>query len=164
MSEPWRPALDFLAAHHTVSLGLVHDGAPHACNLLYAHHGFTLMWVSDPRSRHSQAIDRDAGAGTPAAATIAPDYADFRLIRGLQMHGRAQRIEGLGDLARTMMLLKHRYDFLANFLAGPAALAAAMAKARLYRFVPEAVTFVDNTAGFGHKTVLTPADLAAAEA
>lgn len=157
MEENGREALDFLAAHHVVALALSDGTVPHACSLMYAHAGFTLFWLSDPETRHSRLID---GAGqVAAAATIAPDYDDFRAIRGLQIAGTASRVAGLGESARALAALAGRYAFLAG--AGTSrTLAAAMAKAKVYRLVAETVTFIDNTRSFGSKTVLRPGDFA----
>jgi uncharacterized protein YhbP (UPF0306 family) len=41
----------------------------------------------------------------------------------------------------------------------PAGLAAAMAKARIYRFIPSKVTFIDNSSGFASKTALRAEEL-----
>ncbi len=154
MNERLKAALEFLAANHVMSLCLVSDGAPHACSLMYTHDGFALSWVSDPAARHSRIIDDAAGA--PAAVTIAPDYDDFRNIRGLQMTGVASRL-GLAASAPTIAPFARRYSF---FDADrPAVLAAAIAKARIYRFTPSNVTFIDNLKGFASKATFDAAEL-----
>ncbi len=147
-------AIDFLAAHHVMSLAWCSDGAPQSCSLMYVHDGFTLSFVSDPASGHSRIID--AAKGLPAAVTIAPDYDDFRAIRGLQMSGVVARA-GPAEAAAALASFARRYAFFRG--DKPPAVAAALAKARLYRFVPARVTFIDNTAGFGAKTIFTASDL-----
>ncbi len=151
-----RAALDFLAAHHVMSLSLVGDGAPHACSLMYIHDGFTLSWVSDPDTRHSRIIHGAPEGGAPAAVTIAPDYDDFRVLRGLQMVGKASPA-GVLDSAAALLPFAKRYAFFSG--EKPAALMAAMAKARVYRFSPKSLTFIDNTAGFGTKDCFVGAEL-----
>jgi len=140
----------FLAAHHTVSLATVDDqGLPHAANLLYALDGLVLYWMSDTETRHSRHIE----VRQRVTATVAPDYADFRLIRGLQIFGRARRLAGLESLA-TVGRMVSRYAFLAQLASGPAALRAAYEKAGFYCLEPERITLIDNTQGFGHKETL----------
>lgn len=151
-----RAALDFLAAHHVLSLSLVGEGRPHACSLMYIHDGFDLLWVSDPETRHSRIIVDAPEAGAEAAVTIAPDYDDFRNIRGLQMHGKA-RPAGWLDSAAALLPFARRYAFFSG--DKPATLMAAMAKARVYRFVPASLTFIDNTLGFGAKAVFSVDEL-----
>lgn len=138
-----------------MSLGLYEDGAPHSCSLMYVHDGFALSWMSDPASHHSRIID--AAGAAPAAVTVAPDYDDFRGIRGLQMTGVASRA-GLVDAALAIAPFARRYAFFNG--DKPAALVAAMAKARIYRFTPSRVTFVDNPSGFGCTTTFGADDLA----
>jgi len=140
----------FLAAHHTVSLATVDEqGAPHAANVLYAPDGLALYWMSDTQTRHSRHIE----ARPRVTATVAPDYADFRLIRGVQMFGRARRLAGDESLATARRMVS-RYGFLAELANGPAALRAAFEKAGFYCLEPDRITLIDNTQGFGHKETL----------
>jgi uncharacterized protein YhbP (UPF0306 family) len=140
----------FLGVHHTVSLATVDDvGAPHAANVLYAPYGLALVWMSDPESRHSRHIE----ARSQVTATIAPDYDEFRLIRGLQIFGKARRLVG-AESAATARRMVSRYVFLAELANGPPALRAAFEKAGFYCLEPVRITLIDNTQGFGHKETL----------
>ena len=140
----------FLAAHHTVSLATVDDqGLPHAANVLYALDGLALYWMSDTETRHSRHIE----VQPRVTATVAPDYADFRLIRGLQIFGTVRRLAG-GESLATARRMVSRYGFLAQLASGPAALRAAFEKAGFYCLEPERITLIDNTQGFGHKETL----------
>jgi uncharacterized protein len=140
----------FLDAHHVMTLATVGDAGAHAASLMYARAGFTLQWTSDPQSRHSQHLERDARV----TATVAPDYADFRIIRGLQIAGRARRLDGsAAEEARAALVA--RYAFLAELASGPPKLRAAFEKAAFYAVVPERITLIDNARGFGHKETLT---------
>src|SRR3990170_2984283 len=140
----------FLAAHHTMSLATVdEEGAPHAANLLYVPDGLVLYWMSDTQTRHSRHIE----ARPRVTATVAPDYADFRLIRGVQMFGRARRLAGDESLAAARRMVS-RYGFLAELANGPAALRAAFENAGFYCLEPDRITLIDNTQRFGHKETL----------
>ena len=140
----------FLDAHHVMTLATVGDAGAHAASLMYARKGFTLNWTSDPQSRHSLHVEREARV----TATIAPDYADFRVIRGLQIAGHARRLEGV-EVEAARAALVGRYAFLAEFASGPPALRAAFEKAAFYALAPERITLIDNARGFGHKETLT---------
>jgi len=139
----------FLESQHVVSLATVIGGAAHAANLMYAVEGLSLCWTSDPKSRHSLAIERDPRV----AATVAPDYTDFRFIRGVQIAGRARRLSDADEAARARELLRRRFSFLRD-AALPTALLAALDKAAYYRLDPEALTLIDNTRKFGDKRTL----------
>ena len=133
-----------------MSLATVADGAAHAASLMFAVDGFSLYWTSDPGTRHSLAIERNAHV----AATVAPDYEDFRAIRGLQIAGRARRLSEAADAAHARELLRRRFPFLQELDRTPAALRAALDKAAYYRLDPDTITLIDNTRGFGDKRTL----------
>jgi uncharacterized protein YhbP (UPF0306 family) len=140
----------FLNAHHVVSLATVANGSAHAASVMFAVEDFSLHWTSDPGTRHSLAIERNAHV----AATVAPDYEDFRAIRGLQITGRARRLGEAGEAAHASELLRRRFPFLRELGAMPAALRAALDKAAYYRLEPDAITLIDNTRGFGNRRTL----------
>jgi hypothetical protein len=140
----------FLQAHHVMSLATVVEGAAHAASVMYAVGDLSLYWTSDPNTRHSLAIGRDAHV----AATVAPDYEDFRAIRGLQIAGRAHRLSEAGKAAHACELLRRRFPFLQELDRMPAALRAALDKAAYYRLDPDTLTLIDNTRGFGNRHTL----------
>ena len=140
----------FLDAHHVMTLATGTDGVAHAASLFYARDDFTLYWTSDPATRHSREIETQHRV----AATIAPDYTDFRVIRGLQISGRAQRIAVDADVVRARSVMEERYTFLRELGRGPEALRAAYASAGFYALRPARITLIDNTRGFGSKETL----------
>lgn len=140
----------FLEAHHTVTLATVaDDGSAHAASLLYAPDGLALVWTSDRGSRHSLHL----AARPMVTATVAPDYDDFRAIRGLQISGHARALSD-AELGHARSLLMGRYSFLRLLASGPVALLEAWRKAAFYRLDPLRITLIDNTRGFGHKATL----------
>jgi uncharacterized protein YhbP (UPF0306 family) len=139
----------FLDAHHVMTLATVGDSGAHAASLMYAREGLTLYWTSDPQSRHSQHLEREARV----TATVAPDYADFRVIRGLQIVGRARRLDG-SEAGNARAALVGRYAFLAELASGPPKLRAAFEQAAFYALVPDRITLIDNALGFGHKDTM----------
>lgn len=140
----------FLHDHHVLSLAAVAEGVAHAASLMFAVADLSLYWTSDPGSRHSAAI----GLDSRVAATVAPDYADFRLIRGVQIAGRARRLDDAAEAAHARELLHRRFPFLRELDGMPAALRAALGKAAYYRLDPDAITLIDNTKGFGNRHTL----------
>ena len=145
-----REILKFLNAHHVVSLATVADGAVHAACLMFAVEDCSLIWTSDPGARHSLAIERNA----QVAATVAPDYEDFRQIRGLQIAGRAHRLGDAREAAHASELLRQKFHFLRELQSAPAALRAAIDKAAYYRLDPDTITLIDNAREFGNKRTL----------
>ncbi len=145
----------FLDAHHVMSLATCGPHGPHAANVFYARDRFSLLWVSDPQTRHSLALETDPHV----SATVAPDYRDFDEIRGVQISGDAHRITDAAERDRARGLLEARYPFLQRLSEQPR-VKQAYETAELYRLVPREIVMIDNTRGFGHKDVL---DLRASE-
>ncbi len=148
-------ALALVERMHVCTLATCGDGGqPHAVSLFYAHDGFNLYWLSDPATRHScHVADPARGRG---AVTIAGDHQDFAQICGIQMSGPVRRLDGPLEIAAGLAHLTGRYGFLARLFERPTGLVDAMRKAAVYRLIPEWVTFIDNSKGFGHKTTFRP--------
>lgn len=140
----------FLTTHHVMSLATLGPSGPHATSLFYACDGLALVWVSEPDSQHSREIEADSRV----AATVAPDYSDFALIRGVQIVGAARRIVPANEKMRHLALLQARYSFLGQLAAGSLKLRQAYARAAVYRLQPARIVLIDNTKGFGHKETL----------
>ena len=141
---------EFLAAHHVMTLATCGVGAVHAVSLMYALDGLSLIWMSDPKSRHSQELERNPRV----AATIAPDYTDFAAIRGLQIAGTAVRLASAADITHGTSLMLGRYGFLRALTTNPESLLKAFNRSGFYRLHPETITLIDNTVEFGHKETL----------
>jgi hypothetical protein len=137
-----------LDAHHVMSLATLGPDGPHAANLFYARDGFTLFWVSDPTSRHSAELDADGRV----AATIARDHADFSMIRGLQVSGRARRLVDDAGRTRARGVLEARFPFLK--MLSDDDVRDGYQRADFYRLDVVRFVLIDNTRGFGHKDVL----------
>lgn len=145
----------FLDAHHVMSLATVGPHGPHAANLFYARDGFVLFWVSDRASRHSAELEADGRV----AATIAQDFSDYAMIRGLQVSGRARRLVDEAERARARQILEARYPFLKQL--PDVDVRDSYARAQIYRLDVVRFVLIDNARGFGHKDVLEVAGGAA---
>ena len=141
----------FLDAYHVMSLATHGPDGPHAANLFYVRDGLSLVWISEPGTRHS----RDIAADQRVAASIAPDYTDFAEIRGVQVFGAARQIVGDDERQHHLALLEARYPFLSRLKNGPAKMQEGYARASPYRLEPIRMVLIDNTKGFGHKETLT---------
>jgi len=142
-----RQVLTYLQAHHTMTLATVGPEGPAAAALFYVNDGFDLYWLSDPHTRHSENIARTRGA----AVTIQEDYRDWRMIQGIQMEGTAEQVGPPAEALHPMGLYVAKYPFLENWRTPPPALARALGPARMYRFRPNRVWFVDNAKGLGNR-------------
>lgn len=139
-------ALDYLAAHHVMTLATAGEAGPWAAAVFYAHRGFDLHFVSSPRARHSL----DIAAHPNAAATVQEDYADWRRIRGLQLAGEVHALDG-AEAAQARDLYAQKFAVARGGSQGADAVDAALARALWYRFRATRVFLVDNAAGFGQR-------------
>lgn len=147
MSEALRRrALDYLAGHHVMTLATAGPEGPWAAAVFYAGDDFRLCFLSSPKTRHG----RNLAADPRVAATVQEDYRDWRQIRGLQIEGAVEVLEGAErDAARACYAAK--FPFLRDLAGLPAAIATALERVRWYRLRPAAVHFIDNTVAFGQR-------------
>lgn len=146
--------LAYLAAHNVMTIASCDRNVPWAAAVFYASDEFDLYFFSNPKSRHGV----NMAANSLVSAAIHEDYSDWRAIRGIQLEGRAERLRSLRLQARFWEVYLKKFPFVKQFfsLGGQAGsiadiLKAKLAGVRLYRIVPHAVYFIDNSQGFGHR-------------
>ena len=101
----------YLGGHHVMTLATHGAGGPWAAAVFYVSDGYTLYFLSSPRSRHA----RDVAAEPRVAATVQEDYAEWSQIRGVQLEGRVRELAGdEAERARVerAMQLVHRVGFV----------------------------------------------------
>ena len=136
-------ALDYLRAHHVMTLATHGPGGPWAAAVYYANDGFNLYFLSSPASRHCG----DLAGNSRAAATIQEDCADWTEIRGVQLEGAVVQLRD-ADEAAARALYAGKFPFVRDAVP---VLAEALKKVRWYRLAPERLYFIDNAAGFGRR-------------
>lgn len=143
----------FLDAHNTMTLATIGpSGEPQAAAVFYAaDEQLNLYFLSSPSSRHSQNLMHDARV----AVTVHADGQAWQAIRGVQIEGAAEVVEGATTLAQAARTYAGRYDFVRGLLDdagdGPVALRGPVASSRFYVLRPAWIRLIDNTLGFGHK-------------
>jgi uncharacterized protein len=149
--------LSYLAEHNVMTIASCEKNVPWAAAVFYASEDLDLYFVSNPKSRHGKNIAANALVGV----AIHEDYHYWRAIRGIQVEGRAERLRSLKLQARFWEVYLRKFPFVKQFL-GPLRQAGSMAGilqsklagVRLYRIVPHAVYYIDNSKGFGHREEL----------
>lgn len=141
--------LEYLQAHHVVTLATFGDAKPWAAAVFYVNEGFTMYWLSAPTSRHSFELARNP----QVAATVQEDCSDWSKIKGVQMEGMAAEISR-DEVKSVRTLYEDKYPLIGNPSRAPASIVAALAKARWYKLVPERLWFIDNSVTFGHREQL----------
>jgi hypothetical protein len=141
--DPRANALAYLAGHQVMTLATYGPLGLWAAAVFYANDGFRLTFLSAGHTRHGQNI----AAARQVAATIQEDYRDWPAIKGIQLEGAAEKLEGA---ARDEAIGRYvaKYPFLAQPESG---LAAALARVNWYCLTPERLYFIDNSRGLGHR-------------
>ena len=140
-------ALAYLAAHNVMTLA---TQSVWAAAVFYASRDFTLYFVSSPQSRHALDLAREPRV----AAAIHEDYRDWQAIRGIQLSGTVERLEG-AERDAALACYRDKFDFLKNPAAALVPVLNALGKAACYRLTPDDIYFIDNSAGFGTRTHLS---------
>ncbi len=135
----------YLAAHNVLSLATHGPEGPWAASVFYVHIGWTLYFLSAPGTQHSQNL----AAAPHVAATINPDYSDWREIRGVQLEGTAAPVTSNRERATGLSAYRSKYPFLDQ--ATETSLEQALERVQLYRIIPSRLLFADNSKGFGHR-------------
>lgn len=149
--------LEYLRAHHVLTVATHGVEGPWAAAVFYVNEGFTLYFLSAPKSRHGI----DVARAPRVAATVQEDYADWPAIKGVQLEGIACQISG-SEEKRARALYGRKYPVINKLSLAPASIVAAMAKVRWYRIVPHRLYFVDNSVAFGHRDEIALAPVAPA--
>jgi uncharacterized protein YhbP (UPF0306 family) len=136
----------YLADHNVMTLATAGPRGPWAAAVFYASDGLLLHFVSAPGSRHGE----DLARSPRAAAAVHEDYRAWEDVKGVQLEGTVTEV-GPAELPRVRALYAGKFP-MAGGPDTPPVLAAALAKVRWYVLSPDAVFFVDNAAGFGHRT------------
>lgn len=142
----------YLAERHSLTLATSGPGGPWAAGLYFANEGLKLYFLSDPATRHCQ----DIAVNPRVAAAIHEDYRNWREIRGVQLEGRAEAVEGAIDVARAWDVYLEKFPFVRQFRVGDALeIMGRVIRSRFYRIVPARLFYLDNRKGFSHRDELS---------
>jgi uncharacterized protein len=132
----------FLRSQGTLSLATTDaDGTPRVAPLFYLpEEGPRLYWFSSASSAHSRNLARDPAA----AVSIYRQTAEWRKIRGVQMHGVAARVRSRATRAAIARKYAERFQLGTLFSFG-------IARSTLYCFEPRWIRYIDNATRFGYK-------------
>lgn len=145
-----------LEAHNTATLATTSADGPWAATVFFASDAdLNLYFVSDRRTRHG----RDLAVRPEAAVAIHPDCGTWAEVRGLQITGRVElldgpeRATGLGYYLAKFHDVKALYEMPRS--PDEQTIAERLKAASLYRLTPHWIRLVDNSRRFGFKEEIT---------
>jgi len=156
MDDASRKAIrEILASHRLMTVATLRpDGWPQATTVGYADDGLTLYFICGKDSQKAANIARD----NRISAAIDSDTTDPMAISGLSMAARATPVSDPQEIEKMLRLLVEKYP---EYKMLPAPEVSAMA---VMRMVPEVISILDYSKGFGHTDLVTVAaeDIASA--
>lgn len=135
---------DYLDRHAVMTLATLGPEGAAAAAVFYARDGDDLVFLSAPATLHA----RNLAADPRVAATIQDDVEDWTAIQGVQLRGRCAVLDGEAAHA-AQRTYAARFPVIFDPATQPAPIAAALARIRWYRFVPDSWRLIDNSRGFG---------------
>ena len=147
-----RQVFDYLKNHNTMTLATCSGDAPWAATVFFASDGLRLYFFSSPESRHCQNFATNARV----AVTIQEDYKDWRVIKGIQLEGRIELVDGVVAKAKALTVYAMKFPEIIKLFTDPSSgvLHKAFLKVKFYCVVPEKLFFIDNEQGFGKRQEL----------
>lgn len=144
--------IDYLKGHNTMTLATSAGETPWASTVFYASDDVRLYFFSAPESRHCQNL----AANGRVAVTVQEDYQDWRKIKGIQLEGRAELVDGVLEKAKAMAIYARKYPEVIKLFTDPSSgvFHKAFLKVKFYCVVPEKLFFIDNAQGFGKRQEL----------
>ena len=144
--------VDYLKSHNTMTLATCAGDAPWAATVFFASDDLRLYFFSAPESRHCQNL----AANGRVAVTVQEDYQDWRKIKGIQLEGRVELVDGMAAKAKAMAVYAFKYPEVIKLFTDPASgvFHKAFLKVKFYCVVPDKLFFIDNAQGFGRRQEL----------
>ncbi|MDM0116384.1 pyridoxamine 5'-phosphate oxidase family protein [Variovorax sp. J22R133] len=137
--------LELLHSHRIMTVATVRDdGWPQATTVGYVNEELTLWFLCGLESQKAKNLARD----NRISITIDHDTPDLMSITGLSMSARALRVSDLGEARKVIAMMPLKYpdappDMAQMKMPAPEDIA-------IFRVVPEIVSVLDYTKGFGH--------------
>ncbi|HYJ16762.1 MAG TPA: pyridoxamine 5'-phosphate oxidase family protein [Candidatus Limnocylindria bacterium] len=144
--------IDYLRSHNTMTLATCAGDAPWAATVFFASDDLRLYFFSAPESRHCQNL----AANGRVAVTVQEDYQDWRKIKGVQLEGRVELVDGVVAKGKAMAIYAFKYPEVIKLFTDPTSgvFHKAFLKVKFYCVVPEKLFFIDNAQGFGKRQEL----------
>ena len=142
--------LGLLDGHRIMTIATLRpDGWPQATTVGYVNEGLSLWFLCGLESQKAKNLARESRV----SITIDHDTPDILSITGLSMAARAYRVTDQAEAEKVLRLLPLKYPD-----APPSMAKMKMptpADVALFRVVPEVVSVLDYTKGFGHTDLVT---------
>jgi hypothetical protein len=136
---------------YTMTLATASRHVAWAAPVYYVAEKNRFYFFSDPKSRHI----REALSSGQAGASIYEESGQWQDIKGIQMSGKIVEISSGTEAITALNAYVQKFQLIRSFFNDMAALDLDRIffrfQAKLYRFTPELMIYMDNTIHFGFK-------------
>lgn len=147
-------AKELIGSECVITLATSDKGGAWAAPVYYVFFQGAFYFFSNPESRHIQ----ESLEGGQAAAAIFPEAASWKEIRGIQMSGRVREVRPGAKALAAVLAYSAKYSFIRDFFDPGEDVdlerIADRFRARLYRFTPDLVLYLDNRVWFGFRKAI----------
>jgi len=141
-----KTALNYVKDKHVMTLATYGSEGLWAAAVFFVNDGFDFYFLSSPATRHG----KNMADSVRVSATIQLDYDNWQDIKGVQMEGEIELLEGLDKSAAISRYAK-KFPVIQTALKSPTTIGKAMKAVSWYRLRPQRLFFIDNAKGFGHR-------------
>jgi nitroimidazol reductase NimA-like FMN-containing flavoprotein (pyridoxamine 5'-phosphate oxidase superfamily) len=142
--------LALLDSHRIMTIATLRpDGWPQATTVGYVNEGLTLWFLCGLESQKANNLAHD----NRVSITIDHDTPDLMALTGLSMAARAHRVSDRAEAQTVLRMLPLKYPD-----APPSTMKMEMPapeQVALFRVVPEVISVLDYSKGFGHTDLVT---------
>ncbi len=146
VNELDREVLDYIKNRNVMTLATQGSQGIWAAAVFYVNDGFNFYFLSAETTRHAQNMQDSPNV----SATIQLDYDNWQDIKGVQMEGVVEPLEGL-EKAAVIARYGVKFPVVASAMKTPAEIKKAMARVSWYKLVPDRLFFINNAKGLGHR-------------
>ena len=140
-----RKIVNLLDGHRIMTIATLRpDGWPQATTVGYVNEGLSLWFLCGLDSQKVRNLAQD----DRVSITIDHDTSDLMAITGLSMAARAQRVQDRAEAEMVLRKLPLKYPDAPPSMAQMKM--PAPEEIALFRVVPEVISVLDYTKGFGH--------------
>ena len=145
-------AIQILGEHHTVTISTRDETSVWSATVFYvSDQNMNLFFLSSEKSKHIKHIEQN----NEVSAAIYKDQSDWEKIKGIQLSGVVEKLEG-SDREKVIDEYLEKYEFLKKVINEPKSedeerIGSQFISIPFFKLKPIFIRLIDNEVAFGHK-------------
>ncbi len=138
---------NYLDTHNVLNLATSSADGPWAAAVFFVRNGSQFYFLSAPHTRHCINIQSQPRV----AGTVQREVDDWEKIKGVQLEGICRLVP---DEDRARVIDLYAQKFTVTGPDAPPPIAKALDKVGWYSITPDALWYIDNSQGLGHRKAI----------